>query len=360
MAALLLVIWPTEFLAKVLAVVLSAVIVAVGMQTATRRSSVRSANRLLATDLPEPSAPRRAATAAWLLAWSAAGTVLMLATLTALVALVLPVIWLNGGDTVTIIADVDIPSGAAGSWTIAVAAGSLVALAYLCRAYVALMRRLAPRLLGHGLAERLAAAEAEADLAASRNRLARDLHDSIGHLLTTSTIQAAVARQVLETDPESARLALASIEDASRSALDDLDRALGVLREEPARIDAGPTLADLGRLCERAGADLTVDIAGDPDALPPMVSQEAFRIVQEGITNALKHAPGAAVALSIAVTDTHLDLRISNPMPAEPVARTQGRGLTGVAERARLLGGETAAGPDPDGDWTLRAKLPLA
>jgi signal transduction histidine kinase len=283
----------------------------------------------------------------------------MLASLTALVALALPVIWLNGGDTVTIIADVDIPSGAAGSWTIAVAAGSLVALAYLCGAYVALMRRLARRFLGHGLAERLAADEAEADRAASRNRLARDLHDSIGHLLTTSTIQAAVARQVLESDPESARLALASIEDASRNALDDLDRALGVLREEPAEPGAGPTLADLGQLCERAGADLTVEVAGDPDTLPPMVSQEAFRIVQEGITNALKHAAGTAVSLKIAITDDHLDLRITNPMTTEPSATAQGRGLTGIEERARLLGGETTAGPGPEGDWTLRAELPL-
>lgn len=339
-----------------------AVIGAVGLPDAGRRAAVRSANSLLGTDLPAPAAPRPLATAVWLLAWTGAGTALAAASAMTLTALALPVIWINGGDTVTIAVTFTVPAGSAGWWTVPVAAGSLAALGLLSAAYAALMRPVARRLLGHGLAERLAAAEAEADRTAARNRLARELHDSIGHTLTTSTIQAAVARQVLESDPASARLALASIEDASRTALDELDRALGVLREEPAPVTAAPTLAALGSLGERVrrtgtGFDLEVD--GDLDAVPPVVSREAYRIVQEGVTNALKHAAGEAVAVRFRVTGARLELRVANRVESRQGGVGGRHGLTGIAERVRLLGGDLSAGPDGQGRWAVRAALPL-
>jgi signal transduction histidine kinase len=231
--------------------------------------------------------------------------------------------------------------------TIPIAAGSLLALVYLSAAYAALMRRLAVRLLGPGMAERLAAAEAEADRVAARNRLARELHDSIGHTLTTSTIQAAVAKQILDSDPDAARRAMESIVGSSRAALDDLDRALGVLRDEPAATRATPTLAELGTLRERiaqAGTELAVEIEGDLALVTPAVSQEAFRIVQEGATNALKHAPGSGMRLRIEIGDDLLRLRLTNPIPAGSSEAADGRGLTGIKERVRLLGGHASAG----------------
>jgi signal transduction histidine kinase len=332
-----------------------------GLPKASRRAGVRFANGLLGSGLPRPAAPRRLATAAWTLAWAAGGIALMAVALLVLVAVGAIVIWSDGGDAVTIYSTVYISGGLGGAVTIPIAAASLLALIYLSAAYAALMRLLAVRLLGPGLSERLAAAEAEADRVAARNRLARELHDSIGHTLTTSHIQAAVAKQVLESDPEAARLALASIEGASRAALDDLDQALGVLREEPASTRARPTLADLALLRERitqAGAALTVEVEGDLAAVSPAVSQEAYRIAQEGVTNALKHAPGSAVRLRVAVTASNLGLLVANPVTAAAGVSRHGRGLTGITERVRLMGGTASAGPEGP-SWALRVALPL-
>lgn len=361
-AAALAVIWPGPVPAPVLAAAGCIAIAAAGLPAASRRVAVRTANRLLRAGLPEPVAARRLSTALWFLAWALAGGALMLATATALVGLALPAVWLDGGETVTILIPVEVRPGTAGAWTIAAAVGLVLALIYCGAAYAALMRRLAVRLLGPGMAERLAAAEEEARRVASRNRLARELHDAIGHTLTTSTIQAAVARQVLESDPDSARLALAAIEESSRSALDDLDRALGALREEPAPVTAAPTLADLGPLCDRAaaaGAAVSVRVEGDLGAVAPTVSREAYRIAQEGITNALRHAPGAAVELEVEVGEARLGLRIANPVTAGGHGGGGGRGLEGLAERVRLLGGTADAGPDAEDTWVLRVALPL-
>ncbi|MDN3240815.1 sensor histidine kinase [Glycomyces tritici] len=360
-AAVLALAWPGPVPGPVLAVVGCAAVAAAGLPKASRRAAVRTANRLLRAGLPEPLAPRRLSTAAWFLLWAFSGAVLMLATAIAFVGMALPAVWLDGGETVTILVPVEVRPGAAGAWTAAVAAGLLIALIYCAAAYAAFMRRLAARLLGPGLAERLAAAEEEARRVASRNRLARELHDAIGHTLTTSTIQAAVARQVLESDPASARLALTAIEESSRSALDDLDRALGALREEPAPVTAAPTLADLAPLCERAaaaGAAIAVQVDGEPESVAPAVSREAYRIAQEGITNALRHAPGAAVEVAVDVGEDRLGLRVANPVTGGG-GSGYGRGLEGMAERVRLLGGTVEAGRDAEDRWVLEVTLPL-
>lgn len=360
-AAVLAVVWPGPVPGPVLAVAGCAAVAATGLPKAARRLAVRGANRLLRAGLPEPIAARRFSTAAWFLLWALAGAALMFVTAVALVGMALPAVWLDGGDTITVLKPVEVRPGAAGAWTVVAAVGLLLALIACGAAYAALMRRLAVRLLGPGLAERLAAAEAEAGRVASRNRLARELHDAIGHTLTTSTIQAAVARQVLETDPDSARLALAAIEESSRSALDDLDRALGALREEPAPVTAAPTLADLAPLCERAaaaGAAISVRVEGEPASVPPAVSREAYRIAQEGITNALRHAPRAAVEVTVEVGEVRLALRVANPM-TDGGASGYGRGLKGMAERVRLLGGTFAAGRDAADRWVLEVALPL-
>jgi len=355
-------VWPGPVPGPVAAAAVCVVLAASGLPAFSRRFAVRAANRLLGAGLPEPVAARRFSTVGWLLAWVCAGMALMFVAGVALVGLALPVIWLNGGDAVVILVPVTVRPGAAGAWTLAVAAGLVVALVYGAAAYAAFMRRLAVRLLGPGWAERLAAAEGEALRVASRNRLARELHDAIGHTLTTSTIQAAVARQVLESDPASAREALAAIEESSRSALDDLDRALGALREEPAAATAAPTLADLERLGDRvrlAGNGFELTVEGGVGAVPAAVSREAYRIVQEGVTNALKHAAGEAVEVRLRITEGRLELQVSNGIGEGSGGTGGGRGLEGIAERVRLLGGEMSAGPDGSDRWEVLATMPL-
>ncbi|MEV7556745.1 histidine kinase [Streptomyces sp. NPDC089795] len=237
----------------------------------------------------------------------------------------------------------------------------------------------APVLLGPTAADRLAAAEERAADLAVRNRLARELHDAVGHALSAVTLQAAAARRMLERDPDFVREALAAIEDTTRRTVGELDAVLGLLRDgDPDRPGTAPapTLgADLdGLLARTRAAGTTVAAhqdpgpAGDWAALPAIASREAYRIVQEGLTNALRHGAGP-VDLRIRVqagSDTahrELEIVMTNP-PAEPAEdretrTTGGRGLRGSAERAALLGGSVEAGPHGD-RWRLRAVLPLA
>jgi signal transduction histidine kinase len=236
---------------------------------------------------------------------------------------------------------------------------------------VLVLRAVAPALLGPGPEERFAVLEEQLHLLAQRNRLAQELHDSIGHTLTASTIQAAVAGELLESDPEQARRALAGIEESSRSALDDLDHVLGVLREQQATGAPQYTLADLPALLDRvrrAGTGTTAELAATAAEVPASVSREAYRIVQEGLTNALRHAHGAPVRLRVEVVGEWLEVELSNPLEQRsghrlwPLHRPgrRGYGMDGIGERVRVLRGEVSAGPAPDGTrWLLLARLPL-
>jgi len=251
-------------------------------------------------------------------------------------------------------------------------AAMLVALAGCAAACGTLLARWAPDLLGPSAADRVAAAEARAADLAVRNRLARELHDSVGHALSAVTLQASAARRVLDTDPEFVREALAAIEDTTRRTVGELDAVLGVLRDGDAPGDPwdtapAPTLAaDLDGLLRRTRAgglrvDATVAaVATDPRALPPPVSREAYRIVQEGLSNALRHAGGeVAVTLRVEVLDQHLRITVENPVGPVPAPRPGGgHGLRGVADRARLLGGAAEAGPAGP-VWRLHVRLPL-
>jgi signal transduction histidine kinase len=254
-------------------------------------------------------------------------------------------------------------------WVAAVApvagAAMLLALAGCAAGSAALLARWAPALLGPTPEDRLAAAEARAADLAVRNRLARELHDFVGHALSAVTLQASAARRVLDTDPEFVREALAAIEDTTRRTVGELDAVLGVLRDGDAPGTApAPTLAaDLGGLLRRTragGLRVTAAIAVDTGALPPVVSREAYRIVQEGLTNALRHAGGqVAVRLRIEAADGQLAITVENPLGTRVGRRPGGgHGLRGIADRARLLGGTAEAGP-ADGTWRLHVRLPV-
>ncbi|MEU9864373.1 histidine kinase [Streptomyces sp. NPDC047971] len=237
----------------------------------------------------------------------------------------------------------------------------LLALAAVAAAAGELLARLAPRLLGPSPADRLAAAERRAAELAVRNRLARELHDSVGHALSAVTLQAGAARRVLDSDPEFVREALAAIEETTRRTVGELDSVLGLLRqgEDDGQLPGLP-LDALDSLVSGAGPRVELTVTGDLDRVPEAVSREAYRIVQEGLTNAARHADGGRVTARLALRDDELEITMENPLPARaPVARPDGgRGLLGMAERARLLGGTSEAGP-VDGAWRLAVRLPL-
>ncbi|MFG3661837.1 sensor histidine kinase [Streptomyces sp. NPDC047706] len=217
----------------------------------------------------------------------------------------------------------------------------------------------ARRLLGPSAAEQLAALEERTEQLLERTRIARELHDSIGHALTVAVVQAGAARAA--GDPAFTERALDAIEETGRAALTDLERVLGVLREAERPVSSRPTLVDAERLLESArasGAKVDAEVTGAVDAVPGPVSREGYRILQESLTNVLRHAGAVPVRVRIEVSRGTLALDVRNPLPAAPPGPGQGSGLRGIRERAALLGGRARTGP-AEGDWQVRAELPL-
>ncbi|WP_433214483.1 sensor histidine kinase [Microtetraspora malaysiensis] len=253
------------------------------------------------------------------------------------------------------------------SW--AAALGCLLLAAALCLAVTSALRWLAPRLLGPSAAERLALAAERERVLAERNRLAHELHDSIGHTLTAATIQAAVAGEVLGTDPVAARAALRSIEESTRAALKDLDYVLGMLREEQAGTAPARTLADLPELLDRlrhAGAVVEPELSGDFTQVQGTLSRAAYRILQEGLTNALRHGAGGPIRVTVTAVPDALELSVVNRSrtgtgtgSGTGAFPTSGHGLPGLTERVRLLHGEIETGPDGPEHWRLAVRLPV-
>jgi signal transduction histidine kinase len=218
---------------------------------------------------------------------------------------------------------------------------------------------LARKLLGPSRAEQLAALEERTEQLLERTRIARELHDSIGHALTVAVVQAGAARAAV--DPEFTERALGAIEETGRAALEDLERVLGVLREAERPVSSRPTLVDADRLLESArasGAKVDAEVTGPLETVPGPVSREGYRILQEALTNVLRHAGAVPVRVRIGVADGTLDLEVRNPLTAAISGPGRGSGLRGIRERAALLGGRAYTGPD-EGDWQVHAELPL-
>jgi signal transduction histidine kinase len=225
--------------------------------------------------------------------------------------------------------------------------------------------RLAPPLLGPSQAQRLQQLESETARLVELNRVARELHDSVGHALSVVTLQSAGARKRLSADDtEQAEAALEAIETTARAATAELDHVLGLLRDRPAdeRATTRPqlTLGDLDSLVaatRRAGLEVRTHVEGTLADLPPAVSREAYRIVQEGLTNALRHSAVPRAELRVVRRPEQLLITIANPAGASS-RRRGGRGLTGLGERARALGG-SATHRSADGTWELAVEVPL-
>lgn len=242
-------------------------------------------------------------------------------------------------------------------WTVPAAAATLLGTLLAGR----FLGRLGPVLLGPSYAERLQRLEADVARATERNRIAREIHDSVGHALSVVTVQAAAARRVIDRDPGFVADALGTIEAASRRAAAELDDVLGLLRDGTQRTPATPAL-DLGSLdgllatARSSGLALDATVSGDLSWLPPPISREAYRIVQEGLTNALRYSADGTGKLCLSLGSGTLDIRLDNPVGGRRAGRA-GRGLGGIGERADALGGTATAGPD-GGSWTLRVVLP--
>ena len=200
-----------------------------------------------------------------------------------------------------------------------------------------------------------------------RLRIARELHDVLAHNISLINVQAGVALHLLDDDqPEQTRAALGAIKHASKDALGELRSVLDVLRQpgDPPPRTPADSLARLEKLIGNTrdvGLPVHAEINGTPRPLPAGVDLAAYRIVQEALTNIVRHAPGAATTVQIRYGQHELALRIENDgNPNTPNgANTAGSGLAGMRERATALGGKLRAGPRPTGGFEVHATLPL-
>ena len=201
-------------------------------------------------------------------------------------------------------------------------------------------------------------------------RIARELHDVVAHGLSVIVVQAGAERRSLHNGPadrQSLDAALGSIERAGREALVDLRRLLGLLRrtDEPAALVPQPGLGQLDDLVHStrtAGLDVKVDITGERVPLPPGLDLTAYRIVQEALTNVLKHAGARCVRVLVTFHRNQLELEITDDggnATGRLAATGGGHGLIGMRERVSVFGGTVSAGPRADGGWSVRSRLPV-
>ncbi|MFI7636411.1 sensor histidine kinase [Nonomuraea sp. NPDC049400] len=229
----------------------------------------------------------------------------------------------------------------------------------LRRAYLDELKDRAERL------ERAHAADTRAARAEERSRIARELHDVVAHHVSVMTVQAAAARRVLASDPDLAREALSAIEHTGRMAMTEMRNIVGVLRTD-ARAELGPQpgVRDLPALIEQmreAGLPTRLLVEGEPRALPAGVDLAAYRLVQEGLTNSLRHAgPGAKAVVTVHHDLDELDVRVEDDgRGAAGLSSRPGHGLVGIRERVALYGGILSIGPLPGGGFEVRARFPL-
>jgi signal transduction histidine kinase len=199
--------------------------------------------------------------------------------------------------------------------------------------------------------------------AEEQTRIARELHDIITHNVSVMTVQAAAARDVFETQPGRAREALASIESTGREALTELRRLLGRVRTDDGSLAPLPGLARLEELISQvrtAGLKVELNVEGEPHELPAGVDLSAYRIVQEALTNTLKHAQASNATVLVKYAPDALEVEvIDDGLGPAANGGERGQGLIGMRERAALFGGQLRAGPAPDRGFSVYARIPL-
>jgi signal transduction histidine kinase len=217
--------------------------------------------------------------------------------------------------------------------------------------------------------ETLRAQAAAQAVTAERLRIARELHDMVAHTIGIIALQAGAARRVIDTQPALAREALGEVENASRETLSGLRRMLGALRRaEPGHAPEAPPLdpalglADIDRLAERttaAGVRIEVRWRGERRPLPPEIGMSAYRIVQEAVTNVVRHAGTRSCQVTVDCRDEELAIEVLDSGPGPGRAADTGYGLLGMRERVGLLHGELSAAPRPEGGFRVAARLPV-
>lgn len=221
--------------------------------------------------------------------------------------------------------------------------------------------------------ERVAQAQAVRQLdarhraSAERLRMARDLHDVIGHTISLINVQAGVGLDLIDTQPDQARVALSAIKDVSKNALGELRTMLDSLRDTGEDAPRAPTpglarLSELIDLTRAAGLDVAVQTTGDSRPLPAAVDLAAYRIVQESLTNVARHSDAVSARIRLAYEPDRLSIEVNDDgggRPA-PTRTSPGSGILGMSERATALGGSLRAGTRPTGGFTVSARLPIA
>jgi signal transduction histidine kinase len=255
-----------------------------------------------------------------------------------------------------------------------------------------LRRRLADSTARLGRAAAEARAATERALAAERSRIAAELHDVVTHNVSVMIVQAGAARKIMASSPADAEDALLAVEATGREAMTELRNLLGLLSPAADGTDPGgaapaalspaapypaapssaappaaalrpqPRLGELDALIGRvsaAGLAVTLAVAGEPRPLPPGEDLAAYRVVQEGLTNALRHAGAATATVTVAWGENLHIMVADDGRGAAGNGTAPGRGLLGLRERLALYGGELTAGPRPEGGWLVHAVLPL-
>jgi signal transduction histidine kinase len=200
-------------------------------------------------------------------------------------------------------------------------------------------------------------------VAEERNRIARELHDVVGHSVSLMTVQASAVRRLMRPDQEKERAALETVEAAGREAMTEMRRMVGVLRSGDAapNLAPPPTLDQLGTLADsfrRAGLDVRLESDGEPVPLPPGLDLTAYRLVQEALTNTLRHAEASRVAVCVRYREDALLITVHDDGHG-PNGSPPGTGLLGMRERVAVYGGTLTAGAAAGGGFELRAELPL-
>jgi signal transduction histidine kinase len=217
--------------------------------------------------------------------------------------------------------------------------------------------------------ERTLVVESEQAIARERARIARELHDVVSHAISVTVLQARGGRAMVGRDEDAVRRALDAIEQTNTAALSDMRRLLAVLRDTDSESGDGraapqPSLANLERLVEQvrqAGLPIELWIEGEPGPVPPGVDLSAYRIVQESLTNVMKHSgEGATATVTIAYSADDLRVTVTDDGRGATAPNGGGHGLAGIRERVAVVGGTVVAEPAPAGGFEVRARLPYA
>jgi signal transduction histidine kinase len=214
------------------------------------------------------------------------------------------------------------------------------------------------------LAEREREAASRIAVAEERARIARELHDIVAHAVSVMVLQIGAVRHALPPELDESRNALGRVEQAGRTALAEMRRLLGAMRRDGDGLELAPQpgIEELGSLLEevgRAGLPVELHVDGEPFPLPRAIDLSAYRIVQEGLTNALKHAHASHADVTVSYRPDDVQIEVRDDGGGSSTDDGLGHGLVGIGERAKIYGGEMSARPGPEGGFVLDVRLPI-